>query len=113
PRGIAGSRLKGGAVVVKLIGGFPAGAVALLALCSVLDVRQPELSLGQADQMRGKDDAAGVAGPVADVDSGVIFRQKGVAGIAENALNKVQIADQVAGGKEAHLIALFANGATD
>ena len=60
---VASHEFEGLAVVVELGLILEAHAVAALALGGVLEARQPQLLLGQGGQVRGEDDAAGVAGP--------------------------------------------------
>ena len=98
--GIARGELERLAVVVALVGILPAHALAALALGRVIPVRQAQFAFGQRDQMRGEHHAAGVPAPVFHVECGVVFRQIGIAAVAEDALDEIQVADQVAGRKE-------------
>ena len=50
--------------------------------------------------MGREDDAAGVAAPVLDVERGVVFGQVGVARIAEDAFDEIEIADETGGTKK-------------
>ena len=61
--GVAGGDFEGDAVVVGLFGGFPAHAVAALAGGGVGVGGQAEFFFGNAVEVGGEDDAAGVAGP--------------------------------------------------
>src|ERR1035438_4104199 len=61
--------------------------------------------------MGSEDDAAGLASPMVHVQAGVVFREAGVPGVAENALDEVQVADEAAGRKEADLHRLAGNEA--
>src|ERR1700733_1293570 len=100
---IASADLEGLAVVVKLVGVAPAHAVAALARGGFRRARQAERGFFHADQMRSQNYAAGVAGPVSDVESGIVFRQVGVAGVAENRFDEIEIAHQAAGSEKARL----------
>ena len=100
---VAGHALEGLAAVVELGLVLPALAVAALALGGLLPGGQAQLLLGQGGQVRGEDDAAGVAGPGLRGQGGVVLRQVGVAAVAEDALDEVQVGDQAAGGDEADL----------
>ena len=100
---VAGHALEGLAAVVELVLALPALAVTALALGGLLPGWQAQLLLGQGGQVRGEDDAAGVAGPRLRSQGGVVLRQVGVAAIAEDALDEVQVGDQAAGGDEADL----------
>ena len=53
---------------------------------------RPSSCLRHAGQMRSEDDAAGVAGPVLDVEAGVVLRQVRIAAVAEDALDEIQVA---------------------
>ena len=46
--------------------------------------------------MRREDDAAGVAGPMLGVETGVVFRQIRVAAVAEDVFDEIEVADEVA-----------------
>ena len=72
-----------------------------LAIGGGVPGRQAELLLGEPGEVRGEHDAAGMAGPVLDVEGGVVLRQVGVARIAEDRLDEVEVADQAAGSEEA------------
>ena len=100
---VASHALEGLAVVVELVLALPALAVAALTLGGLLPGGQAQLLLGQGGQVRGEDDAAGVAGPGLRGQGGVVLRQVGVAAVAEDALDEVQVGDQAAGGDEADL----------
>ncbi len=78
-----------------------------LAVGGLVPVGQAEFLLGQSDQVRGEDDAAGVSGPVLHVQAGVALGQMGIAAIAEDALHEIQVADQVARREEADFHGLF------
>ena len=66
-------------------------------------VRQAEIFLADPGEVRREDDAAAVAGPAVHVERGVVGRQVGVAGVAEDALHEVEVGDQPAGREEPHL----------
>ena len=111
-RGAAGE-LERLAVVVALIGRFPADAVAALALGGLVEAGQAEFGLGQAHQVGREDDAAGMAGPVGDIEAGVVLGQDRIAGVAEDGLDEIEIAHQAAGGEEADLHRLLRADAGD
>ena len=53
--------------------------------------------------MRREDDAAGVAGPMLDIEAGVVLGQIRIAGVAEDGFDEVEVADQIARREEADL----------
>ena len=57
--------------------------------------------------MRGEDHAPGVTAPVLGIEGGIVFRQVRVAGVAEDRLHEVEIADHAAGDKKPDLHAFF------
>ena len=103
PGGGAAGQLEGTALVVTLIRVARAHAVAPLPLARRIPVRQAEVLLGELGQVRGEDDAAGVPRPVLDVQPGVVLGEGGVAGVAEDRLDEVEVAHQAAGREEAGL----------
>ena len=72
-----------------------------------LSVRQAEVFLAQPGEMGREDDAAAVAGPVVHVERRVVRGQVGIAGVAEDALDEVEIRHQPTGHEEPDLHALF------
>ena len=66
-------------------------------------MRQAEIHLAEPGEMGRQDDAAAVAGPAVHVQCGVVGREVGVAGVAEDALDEIQVRDQPARHEEAHL----------
>ena len=104
---VACADLEGVAAVVQLALALVAHAVAALPFGRRVPLRQPEQVLGHADQMRREDHAAAVPGPAVGVERGVVFRQVGVAAVAEDRLDEVEIGDQRAGDEEASFHALF------
>ena len=100
---VARRDLESCAVIVNFIRRFPAHPVAPLALGRFAPGRQSELGLGQLVEVRGQDDAAGVPGPMFGVERGIMVREIRITRIAENALDKVEIANQAARHEEAHL----------
>ena len=110
---VAGHELEGLAVVVELALLAPAHAVAPPALVGLLPRGQPQLLLGQGGQVRGQDDAAGVPGPGLRRQGGVVLRQVGVAPVAEDALDEVQVGHEPSGGDEADLHGALAGDAGD
>jgi hypothetical protein len=87
------SQLEGPAVVIKFGRVAPAHLVTALAVVGEIPVGQAGGLLGHRYQMGSEDDAARMAGPMVHVQSGVILREAGVAGVAENAFDEVQVAD--------------------
>ena len=100
---IAGADFEGRAFVVEIFRIAPAHAVAALALGGLIEMRQAERGFLHADKMRRENHAAGVAGPVGDVESGVVFGQMRIAAIAEDRFDEIEIADEAAGREEARL----------
>ena len=98
---IPGAELESGAFVIKLVRTGPAHTVAPLAVRGVVHMRQTQRGFLHADEMRGEDHAAGVAGPVGHVESRVVFREMRIAAIAEDTFDEIEIADQAAGSEEA------------
>ena len=94
--------LECGAVVVEFVRRLPTHAVATLPGTGLIPRRQPEPGLGQLVEMRGKNDTAGVSAPVHGVERGIVVGQIRVAGVAEDAFDKVQIANQSTRDKETH-----------
>ena len=70
-------------------------------------MRQAKLLFGETDQVRGEDDAAGMAGPVIDIQCGVELSQVRVTTVTENTLHEIQVTDQVAGCKETDFHGFF------
>ena len=60
-----------------------------------------------------EDDATAVAGPMFHVQPGVVAGEERVAPVAENRLDKIEVAHQAAGREEAHLHAFFRADAGD
>ncbi len=104
---VAASQLERLGVVVKFPLVLPAHAVAALAFRGLVPRRQAGVLLGDFCQMRRENDAAGVAGPMVRVQARVIFRQTGIARVAENAFHEIEIADQIARGEEADFHRFF------
>ena len=99
--------LEGRAIVVDFVRRLPAHPVAPLTLGCFVPRRQAEFRLGQLVEVRGQNDAARVAGPMLGIESGIVVGEIRIARIAENAFDKVEIADQSARHKEAHLHAFL------
>ncbi len=64
---------------------------------------QAECFFGELREMRREDDAAGVAGPVLDIEAGVIFGQEGIAGVAEDGFDEIEIGDESTRGRRSGL----------
>ena len=98
--GVATGGLEGAAVVVALGGIAPAHAVTALAGGGVGVGREAEFLFREQREVRGEHDAAGVAAPVFGIERGVVFREARIAGVAEDAFDEVEIADETAGDEE-------------
>ncbi len=107
PRASRHATLNGAAAVVGLRFVGPAHAVAPLPLGGLADMRQAQVLLPDAHQVRRQDDAAGVAGPVQRIERRVVFRQVRIAAVAENALHEIEVADQAAGREKPDFHGLF------
>ena len=104
PGGVAAGDLERLAVVVQSRPGRASTCRrAAAARWRLSQCGRPEFLLGEPGQVRREDDAAGVAGPVLDVEPGVVLGQVRVAGVAEDRLDEVEVADQAARGEEADL----------
>ena len=110
---VAGADLEGLAAVVAVVLALPAHAVALLAVGGLVDVGQAQRLLRDVDEVRREDDGAGGARPGLGVEGGVVLGQVGVAGIAEDALDEVEVADQTTGDDETGLHGPFAGESRD
>ena len=95
------------AVVVFFLLVLPAHLIPPLPLGSVGEMGQAEFFLGVIGKMRSQDHAAGVAGPVLDIEAGIVAGKKRIAAVAEDHLDEIEIADQRAGGEEAHFHGLI------
>ncbi len=96
----AAGDLEGGAVVVEFVLGLPAHAVAFLPVIGLGDMGETHFFFRQGEQLGRQNHTAGVAGPFGDIQPGVILRQHGIAGIAEDAFHEIEVGHHVAGGKE-------------
>ena len=108
---VPGTDLEGAPAVVQLVLLLPAHPVAHLPVGGLAHVGQPERLLRQPGQVRGEDDAAGVAGPGLRGQGRVVLGQVGVAPTAEDALHEVEVGDHATGHDEAGLHPLLAHGA--
>ena len=99
------------AVVVFFVRGRPAHAVLFLALAGVFSFREAEFLLREGDEMRGENDATGMAGPVLGIEAGVVVRKVGVSGISEDAFHEIQVGDEVARGEKADFHGFFRGNA--
>jgi hypothetical protein len=100
---VAADQLECAAVVVRLAFLPPAHAVAPLPLGGLIEMRKPQFLLPDAHNMGSQNHTAGVSGPMQDVQRGIVFRQIGIAAVAEDGLHEIQIADQIARREEANL----------
>src|SRR5690348_16420934 len=96
PAFVAKGQFKSHAIVVKLALLFPARTIAPLPLAGFLPARQTQLFLRKLREVGRQDYAAGVASPVFRIQSGVIFRKEVIAGVAKNAFDKIEVADEAA-----------------
>ena len=104
---VAGTRLERRTVVVALVRGSPAHAVAALALGGVVEVRQPELLLGEARQVGGEDHEAGVSGPGLGIERRVVLREVRIAAVAEDPLDEIEVGHHRRRGDETGLHTSF------
>ena len=102
-RGIAGAQFERLAAIVAFRLGLPAHAVAALAFRGLFEREQTKRLFGQLDQMRREDHATGVAGPMLRIQARVVFRQVGIAAVAENRLHEIEVAHQSARGEKPDL----------
>ncbi len=79
----------------------------LLTIGRLGDMGQAEILFLQGDEVRGEDDATGVAGPVLHIETGVVFRQEGISRVPEDRLDEVEIAHEIARSEKARLHRLF------
>ncbi len=105
--GVAGADLERLATVVELVGIRPAHAVAPLAVGCLAGVRQSQGHLGDCGEVRREDDRAGVARPGLRLQGGVVLRQVGVAAVAEDAFDEVEVGHETTGNDEPGLHALL------
>ena len=94
-------------LVVDLVFVGPAHACGTLSLRGLARVREANVLLLQPRKMRRQNHAAAVARPAVHIDRSVVGREIGIAGIAEDALHKVEVRDQAAGDEVADLVALL------
>ena len=104
---IAAGQLERAAAVVRLVRIAPAHAVAALAFGGPIEMGQAQVLLLHAGEVRRQDDAAAMSAPVDGIERGVVFRQVGIAAVAENAFHEIEIADQAGGREEADLHGLL------
>ena len=91
--GIPAHQLERAAVIVAFAGVAPAHTLEPLALGRLAVMSQTEILLFHVQYMWGQDDATCVACPVHHVECGVIFGKVWVAAVAEDAFDKIEIAD--------------------
>ena len=107
--GVPCAHLEGLATVVPLVVGLPAQAVSLLPGRGDADVRQAEALLGHRHQVRSEDDRPGVPRPRLGCQRCVVLGQVGIATVAEDAFDEVEVRHESAGDDEAGLHALLAD----
>ena len=105
---IARAHLECATTVVEFVGILPALPVAALTFRCILPTWQTQFLLGEFGEVGGEDDQARGAGPCVRVEGGVKLGDVGIATIAEDALNKVQVGNQRAGGNKANFHCPFA-----
>jgi len=105
---VASAALEGVAAVVELVLVLPALAITALTLGGVVPVRHAEAPLGDLGEVRGEDDTSGVTRPGGRIQRRIVLRKLRVAGVAEDAFDEVEVADQAAGDDEAGLHGLGA-----
>ena len=103
---ISCGQLEGVPVVVELPGIGPAHAVPTLALGGLVPMRKPHFLLGEPIEVRSQDDASGVPTPMFGIEGSVILREQRIAGVAEDALDEVEVGHQRSRHEEANLHAL-------
>ena len=108
---VAAGELERLAVVVKFPLVLPAHPIAALAFGGLIPMRQARGFLRHLNKMRGENHAAGVAGPMFDIEARVVLRQIRIAAVAEDAFDEIQVACQVARCKETNFHA-FLRGET-
>ena len=107
PAAVAAHNFERPAIVVQFFLVAPAHAIAALALGRVFEAREAEVLFQLPHQVRRKDGATRVAGPVRGVERGVVFRQIGIAAVAKDGLHEIQVADQRPGREKAYLHCLL------
>ncbi|MEY4006304.1 MAG: hypothetical protein RLZZ221_2400 [Verrucomicrobiota bacterium] len=100
---VARGDLEGHAVVVRFRRVLPAHAVAPLAGGRLRPRGQAEFALGESVEVRGEDHAAGVSRPVGRIEGGVVGGEVRVAGVAEDALDEVEVGHERPRDEEARL----------
>ena len=106
---VAAGELERPAVIVTFVLLAPAHAVAALPFRGLIPMREAHGFLCGGDQVRRKNDAAGVPRPVLRVEAGIVLRQQGIAGVAKNAFDEIQVAHQIARGEEPDFHRLLRN----
>ncbi len=100
---IAAGQFERAAAVIRLVRIAPAHAVAALAFGGLIEMRETQVFLLHAGEMRRQDDAAGMPAPMDGIERRVVFGQVGISAVAENAFHEIEIADQAGGREEAGL----------
>src|SRR6516162_2794230 len=98
---VAAGEFKGSAIIIKLSRVVPTHAVAPLAFGGGIPSGEAGFPFCDADEVRRENDAAGVASPMFGAECGIIFGQTGVAGVTEDAFDKIEITDQATRREEA------------
>ncbi len=107
PAIVAAGDLEGAAVVVAFVLPLPTHPVAPLARGRLRDVGQAEVAFARVDEVRSEDHAAGLAGPAADIEAGVVVGEERIAGVAEDRLDEIEVGDEPARGEETDLEGLL------
>ena len=105
--GIARGDFESRTVIVEFVFRFPAHAIVLLPVGGLREVGESQILLLEFGELGCENHASGVAGPVPGIEAGVVFRKVGITAIAENALHKIEIGNEVARCEEANFHAFF------
>ena len=94
PGGIPRGQFEGVSVVVELSRVAPAHAVSTLTLAGLVLMRKSDFFFGEPIEVRSQNHASGMSTPMLGIEGGVIFREQRVSGIAEDALDEVEVGYQ-------------------
>ncbi len=97
---VAAGEFERAAVVVAFVLFAPAHAVTALTFRGLIPMGQADGLFCDLHQMRRENDAAGVPRPMLRIKAGIVLRQQGIAGVAKNAFDKIQVAHEIARGEE-------------
>ena len=100
PGGIPASHFETTSVIVNLALIFPAHSVPFLQIGCVLYVREAQFFFSQRHQVRGKNDATCVSGPMKWIQRCIILRKIRITCIPKNRFNKIKVGDQATRNKK-------------